>query len=380
MPLIFLLRLLFGLISLALLGLGGFLIWEWAEGAPAAGPDVSGAENVREREHWMLVAGAALLAWSFLGRPVMLLLLGRGGGEPPNTSAPDGGTIDSATGARLFTDADGPAGGPTLVLTHGWSLDATIWARLRANLAEGWRVVRWDLPGLGRSRRAPGGRIELDAMAEDLRAVIASAGGGPVVLIGHSIGGMTVQTLARNHPALFRDGPVAGVVLLNTTHTNPLRTMILSGLMRALRWPALEPLLRLCIVLAPLVWIAGWQNYLSGFAHLANRFAFAKRPRRGDLEHVTVLVTKAWPAVSARGTLAMLRWDAMSGPANMETPLLVIAGAADIVTKPEAGEAIAAMGPRAELRIVPAANHMGFVERDDVYADLIAGFVRGLRG
>ncbi len=53
------------------------------------------------------------------------------------------------------------------------------------------------------------------------------------MLVGHSIGGMTIQTLARDHPELF-GREVVGVVLLNTTYTNPLKTMILPRLMQAL--------------------------------------------------------------------------------------------------------------------------------------------------
>jgi pimeloyl-ACP methyl ester carboxylesterase len=96
--------------------------------------------------------------------------------------------------------------------------------------------------------------------------------------VGHSIGGMTIQTLARDDAAYF-NRKVAGTVLVNTSYTNPLKTMILSGLAQAIRWPLLEPLMRLGIVLQPLVWLSAWQSYLSGSSHMANRLGFGKYVR-----------------------------------------------------------------------------------------------------
>lgn len=101
----------------------------------------------------------------------------------------------------------------------------------------------WDLPGLGRSK----GPISLENFADNLAEVIEWSGNEKVLLVGHSIGGMTIQTLARDHPALFRNR-VAGAVLLNTTYTDPLRTMIMPRFMQAIRWPILEPIMRLKVI------------------------------------------------------------------------------------------------------------------------------------
>ena len=172
-------------------------------------------------------------------------------------------------------------------------------------MATKFHVITWDLPGVGRSK----GKIGLESFAADLCAVTALAGGRKAVLVGHSIGGMTIQTLVRDDPD-FIDAYVAGIVLLNTTYTNPLRTMILSPLWRALRWPLIEPLMWLAIPLLPLVWLSAWQSYLSGSAHLANRFGFGKHVSRSQLNATTLLATRNSPGAQARGNLAMFRWDA----------------------------------------------------------------------
>jgi pimeloyl-ACP methyl ester carboxylesterase len=234
-------------------------------------------------------------------------------------------------------------------------------------------VIVWDLPGLGRSRAASGRAVDLSHFAQDLKALLSLTDGKPAVLVGHSIGGMTIQTLVRDHPEVL-ESSVAGLVLVNTTYTNPLRTMVLSGLAQALRWPLLEPLFRLTIWLQPLAWLSAWQSYMSGSAHLANRIGFASQVTRSQLEHNTLLATRNPPAASARGNLAMFRWDAEGALRASTIPTLILAGDSDLVTKREASETISSATPNGRLEVVSDANHMGFLERSEVYNDEIARF------
>jgi pimeloyl-ACP methyl ester carboxylesterase len=369
MPLILLARLLMSVLSLALLAGGGYLLWSWWDGDWIVGGD--GLAH-RARDDWRLWVATALLAWSFLGRMLVLPLISRPDKDPTRALRFEGRTLSSPTGNQLYVEIHGPDGGPTVVLTHGWGLDSTIWFYLRRRLASQFRVVTWDLPGLGKSKAGRGRDIDLSHFAQDLKAIVESVD-GPVVLVGHSIGGMTVQTLGRDHPATIK-GRVAGVVLINTTYTNPLETMALSGLAKALRWPVLEPLLGLTILLQPLAWLFAWQSYLSGSAHLANRIGFASRVTRSQLEHTTLLATRNAPAASARGNLAMFRWDSESGLSDLGVPALILAGRQDLVTKPGASETMASRMPSARLQVIDDANHMGFLEREEIYNDAIAAF------
>jgi pimeloyl-ACP methyl ester carboxylesterase len=166
-------------------------------------------------------------------------------------------------------------------------------------------------------------------------------------------------------------------VLLNTTYTNPLKTMILSGLAQALRWPVVEPMMRLKILLAPLAWLSSWQSYLSGSVHIATRFGFGRFVTRSQLDRTALLMTMQNPAVSAHGDLAMFRWDAGAG-LDVRVPVLVIGGSKDIVTKPGASEVITRTLPGGHLQIVEGVNHMGPVERADLYNEAIAAFATSL--
>ena len=377
MPLIILALFLLNALSLLILGGAGWFGWTWYEGIVVQTPD---GDLARVREDWRLWLALGLLAWSFLGRFVVLSLLAKpdGAADPSRARRSEGRQIEGHAGASLYVETTGPATAPTLVLIHGWGLDSTIWFLLRRTLGNRYRIIAWDLPGLGRSRRGSSKTLCLTDFAENLKRVMATAG-GPVVLVGHSIGGMTIQTLARDAPELFgRD--VAGVVLVNTTYTNPLRTMIFSGFLQAIRRPVLEPVMGLMIVLQPLVWLGAWQGYLSGSAHIANRLGFGRFVTRSQLDHTALLPTRNPPAVQGRGNMAMFRWDATGAVARIspQVPVLVLAGELDIITKAEASRTIVSSAPQSRLSEVTGVNHMGFLERSDVYCAEIASFVDSL--
>jgi pimeloyl-ACP methyl ester carboxylesterase len=169
------------------------------------------------------------------------------------------------------------------------------------------------------------------------------------------------------------------VVLLNTTHTNPLNTIILSGLLKALRYPVIEPMLWLQIWLEPLAKLSSWQSYLSGSTHLAARLGFTHNVTRSQLEHTAFLMTRNSPAVQSRGDLAMFRWDATAALPRLSVATLVIGGAKDIITKPEASRTIAAAVPSARLQVIEDANHMSFLDRHEVYNAIIAEFVEAVQ-
>lgn len=370
MPLIALLRALFGALSLAILAFGAWRLWSWWGGRLE--PDGAGAlVFVRdERRLWMALA---LLALSFLGRIPITFLLARRDTDPSRPRRQTGVMIEGPEGSHLYAERRGVPSGLPLVLTHGWGLDSTIWDYASRGLGKHHPLVVWDLPGLGKSAVGKG-EISLPAFAANLRSVVEGLTAGRVILVGHSIGGMTIQTLARLDPEFVRDR-VAGVVLINTTWTNPLRTMIFAPLFTALRKPLLEPLFHVTTWIQPLAWLGAWQGYLSGSAHIANRLGFGRYVTRSQLEHTTLLATRNPPGVQARGDLAMFDWDATDAFAALDVPVLVLGGDRDIVTLPEAGRQIASSaldGAYEELRGV---NHMGFLERADAYHDAIRFFI-----
>src|SRR5947209_17517989 len=104
-------------------------------------------------------------------------------------------------------------------------------------------------------------------MARDLRAILSVANGRPVVLVGHSIGGMINLTFCRLFPELL-GREVAGIVQLDTTYTNPVKTTNHSRLSQALQKPVAEPLLHTMIALSPLMHAMFWLIYETGLTYL----------------------------------------------------------------------------------------------------------------
>ncbi|WP_427920664.1 alpha/beta fold hydrolase [Streptomyces sp. cg40] len=127
-------------------------------------------------------------------------------------------TVTSADGSRLHAEVHGPEGAPAVVLAHGWCCSTAFWAAQTRDLAVDHRVVVYDQRGHGRSPAAH--TYSTDALADDLEAVLEAtlAPGEKAVVVGHSMGGMTV--LAAAGRARFREHAVA--VLLCSTGSSRL--------------------------------------------------------------------------------------------------------------------------------------------------------------
>jgi len=119
--------------------------------------------------------------------------------------------VRTPDGAELHATIDGSDDAPvTVVLAHGWTLAQAAWDDvadlLAPRIADGdLRLVRYDQRGHGRSTWGDS-EISVDQLGDDLAAVIDQlAPHGPVVLGGHSMGGMTIMCLAASRPELFGD-------------------------------------------------------------------------------------------------------------------------------------------------------------------------------
>ena len=105
---------------------------------------------------------------------------------------------------------------PTLVFVHGYSLDLRCWHFQRAAYRGQVRTVFYDQRSHGRSGRSAPDQCTIEQLGSDLAEVLTQVTEGPVVLIGHSMGGMTITALAERHPEWFGE-KVVGVALISTT-------------------------------------------------------------------------------------------------------------------------------------------------------------------
>ena len=106
---------------------------------------------------------------------------------------------------ELFFTDDRPAdaGGSPLLFVHGFSCDSHDWSWQLPHFAGTHRVIAVDIRGHG-SSSAPARGYELPQFAADLAGLLEQLDSGPVVAIGHSLGGAIVAALAVEHPELVK--------------------------------------------------------------------------------------------------------------------------------------------------------------------------------
>ena len=321
----------------------------------------------------MITVALLLLAFAFFGNQAALLLRPAGSIFPDSSRTASVQTLTRPDGARLDVQSYGRADGPVLILTHGWSLDNRAWDYAKRDLSDRFRVITWDLRGLGHSTQPDNRDYSLEAMADDLEAVLQAAG-KPAVLVGHSIGGMINLTLCRRHPEQLGH-EVAGLVQVDTSYTNPVKTTSSSSFDTAMQKPVYEPLLHLAIWTSPLVRVMNWMSYQNGTAHWMNASSsFAGSETREQLDYAARRNYEASPGVVARGMLGMFRWDATAVLPQVRTQTLIVEGEQDTTTIPAASRTMRDAIPAAELQMVNRAAHLGLLEQNRVYNDAIRRF------
>ena len=355
MPLIILLGSIAGVFSVAIIAGAVWVLW-----ALWAGTLVGVA-------WWILAIVAIAIAAS--GRFLVLAFFPRGEQEPEVRGSANGGeTMVGPDGSRIHVEREGAVGKPTLVLTHGWTLDSQAWFYARRHLSKQYRLILWDLPGLGRSSQPADRHYSVERLAEDLRAVIQqqASANERVTLVGHSIGGMMMLTLCRLHPEFVRQR-INGLVFVDTTYTYPLNSVPASALQKALRWPVFEPLLHVTIALWPIAWLMNWLSYFNGTSHLVNRMTvLTGKVTRGQLDTSAWYNAKDHPGVVAKGILAVMRWNEEKTVSGIDIPARVITGSRDMITRPEAAREMSERLPQGDLVTVDPAGHNGLLEQMSV--------------
>ncbi|HEY9908908.1 MAG TPA: alpha/beta hydrolase [Thermosynechococcaceae cyanobacterium] len=359
MPLDFLLRWLTGLLTSALLGGGIYVLHEWY------------TEELIDRA-W-LILGWGLVGWSILGFLPLSLLRRWGKNEPKMRRSQEVQRLTRPDGSEIQVEFYGSPDAPPLILTHGWGPNSTVWYYAKQQLAQHFRVIVWDLPGLGKSNKPKNRDYSIEKYARDLEAILSLVD-QPALLLGHSMGGMIILTFCRLFPEHL-EHRVSGLILVDTTYTNPLKTAIFHHLLLPLQKPLIEPLLHMTIALSPLLWLITGLSYLNGSMYItAELSGFTGRETRGQLDFTTRLGLLGSPGVLARGVLAMLRFDETNTLPTIPVPTLVIVGHTDIATLPKANHRLSADIPKAELVELRPAGHMGLMERHDQFAEAVRSF------
>ncbi len=294
-----------------------------------------------------------------------------GGASEPGVLPPgEASSVTADDGVRLYCEEiDLYEGGAelTVVLVHGFALDRRTWHFQRRSLADcadpSVRLVLYDQRSHGRSERASRESCTIDQLGADLHAVIrALAPEGPLVLAGHSMGGMTIMALAEDHPELFLDR-VVGVALVSTSagevasaglqgallsRLNPLTRGV--GLLARLQ-PKLVDVVR--GVASDVIW-AITRSFAYGDRHVA--------PWLVDLVD-TMISTNAVDALTDFVDTVGSHNRVAALPALASCEVLVAAGDADRLIPFTHSERIAAELPDATLVRFAGAGHLPMLEQ-----------------
>ncbi|WP_433312744.1 alpha/beta fold hydrolase [Micromonospora chersina] len=280
-------------------------------------------------------------------------------------------------GVRLHVAATGPVDAEvTAILLHGWTLDGRSWHRqltdLRDRFGERVRVVTYDARGHGRSSCMALRTATLAQLGDDLAAVVDQVvPSGRIVLVGHSMGGMTVMEYAHRHPEHFA-GRTAGLVFVSTTAEGHTHTAY--GLS-----PRIARLIRLAETTGAgvLARCGAWRPphaLLRALRPSIRWMLFGDRCDPADIRLVTSAVAHA-SLRSIGGFRASIgaqhRLDTLAALGRL--PAAALVGDRDRLTPPPCAESIAAALPTTELTVCPGAGHMLMMERPDDVNAAVAG-------
>ncbi|MER7399020.1 alpha/beta hydrolase, partial [Streptomyces sp. NPDC000151] len=296
---------------------------------------------------------------------------------------PDG-EAQGARRKRLLGALGRRSAAPTVVFCHGYCLSQDAWHFQRAALRGRVRTVHWDQRSHGRSARGHAqiegtDPVTIDMLGRDLKAVLdAAVPDGPIVLVGHSMGGMTVMALADHFPEYVAER-VVGVGLIGTS-AGRLSEVASFGLpslgVKAVHRFA-PGLLKALGAQSELV-EKGRRATADLFAGLVKRYSFGA-PKDVDpgvarfaerlIEATPIdVVAEFFPAFAVHDkTGALAAYDGV--------PALVLAGDRDLITPPEHSRTIGELLPAAELVCVPDGGHLVMLEHPELVNDRLTSLV-----
>ena len=243
-----------------------------------------------------------------------------------------------------------PASAPPVVLLHGYLGGSSQWRDLEAALAPRFATVALDLPGFGRASGRPAhGSIE--SFAEHLVAELDARGIDRFALLGHSMGGMIAQEIARRIPER-----VERLILYGTGAL---------GCMPDRFEPIEASLDRLA---------------RDGVAGTARRIAatwLLHGERHPAFETLSSIGAQADPEAARLALNAMALWDGREALPRLAMPSLIVWGEKDRSYRWPQIEKLWTTLPAASLAVIPGASHAAHLEKPQIFRLIVEDFLSG---
>ncbi|MEV6273826.1 alpha/beta hydrolase [Nocardia sp. NPDC051832] len=277
------------------------------------------------------------------------------------------GTVLTDDEVRLATRTCGPDNAPvTVIFVHGFCNSMESFHFQRRDLEKRWgasvRLVFFDLRGHGHSGAPSTESCTVAQLGRDVAAVLeATTPTGPVVLVGHSLGGMAVLAAAAQFPRLFASR-VIGVGLLSTAAAE----VTSAGITQLLRNPAIDGF-RLAVHTAPTLVQAGRsivRQVITPILHVSSY----RGPVSPTLSRFTTLMIDRTPIETVVKFLKVfeLHDESAALPALADLPVLIVTGLHDLVIPFRNSRALHRDLPGSELILLREAAHMPHLQFPDI--------------
>jgi len=285
-------------------------------------------------------------------------------------------------GRRLHVNVAGE-GSPVVVLEAGIAASSLSWALVCKKVAEFTTVVTYDRAGFGWSDRAPHGSTALD-FARDLALVLDKAEiGGPLLLAGHSFGGLIVRVFEQEFP-----GRVAGLVLVDPVCRTewreagePRKRMLARGVLLSRRG---ELLAKLGVVRLALKLLMSGSRTIPKFLARVSAGQGASVTERLTGE-VRKMPPELWPAVAAHWSEARCFHTMANSLENLavsvaqidedrslgDLPVVALSAASTNAQAMEEHEHDAGLSTRGEHTVVPGSGHWMQLDAPDAVVDAV---------
>jgi pimeloyl-ACP methyl ester carboxylesterase len=285
--------------------------------------------------------------------------------------------VTTPDGVDLAVRETGPENAPlTVVFAHGFCLRMGAFYFQRARLADEWgpqvRMVFYDHRGHGQSAEASPDTYTVEQLGRDLETVLAvTAPQGPVILVGHSMGGMTVLSHARQYPRRY-PSRIVGAALISSAAEGVSR----SPLGEILKNPALEAA-RFAVRYAPKTVHRTRGAAKSVIAPILRAASYGDEKISPSVVAFSEKMMHGTPIATLVGFLHALEvHDEVEGlRALAKVPTLIACGDDDRLIPVESAEEMAAALPKSELLIVGGAGHLVQLEQPEAIDDALVRLV-----
>lgn len=286
--------------------------------------------------------------------------------EPLTRDAGHAREVRTDDGLRLHVTVRGREDAPlTVVLAHCWAADEQDWHYQVHDLLVAYghdvRIITWDQRGHGRSDTARSAACTIPHLARDLGHVVdAFAPSGPLVVAGHSIGGMTMCALPAERPDLVER--MVGLLFVSTS-SGGLDTVTL-GLPRVTAPVVRHQLPRVLATRARRLSRSERRNSPLLERWVVDTFLFGQPRRPRDTGLVVDQLINCGPATMwgfFHDFMTHERTELLAAYADI--PTVVLVGTRDLLTPPHHARRIAAHVRGAEVRVEHGAGHMLTLER-----------------